>query len=174
MSLNGSNNTSTPATVDEEEADPVESVDGSDGALADEVRRLVEKKFTEVPVFERMLKQSAEGMDRAAARMQARLQDARELEYDAELEDLADAATRSPQDLALKRMDQLLDALKPDKDVLKPPAAAKASSAAGTRSKPATWWPAFSRLRAIGPPILPSPTKPIRAMRFPSVPSPAG
>ena len=38
LSLNGSNNTSTPATVDEEEADPVESVDGSDGALADEVR----------------------------------------------------------------------------------------------------------------------------------------
>src|SRR3712207_3354775 len=45
------------------------------------------------------------------------------------------------------------------------PAAAAASRAAGTMSKAVTWWPAFARFRAIGAPMLPSPTKPMRAMR---------
>ena len=54
-----------------------------------------------------------------------------------------------------------------------PPSAAKAATASGTTSKPVTWWPdppfAFSRLRAIGRPILPSPMKPIFAMDHPPV-----
>ena len=49
-------------------------------------------------------------------------------------------------------------------------ASAPASTAfavkAGTRSKTLRRWPAFSRLRAIGPPILPRPMNPIRAMGF--------
>src|SRR5271154_1734723 len=40
-----------------------------------------------------------------------------------------------------------------------PPALPRASSAAGTRSKPSTRWPALTRLAAIGPPMLPRPMK---------------
>src|SRR5882672_10290000 len=45
-----------------------------------------------------------------------------------------------------------------------PPAATRLSSAPALRSKPVTSWPAFSRLAAIGPPILPRPMKPIAVM----------
>src|SRR5689334_13406098 len=45
-----------------------------------------------------------------------------------------------------------------------PPFAARASAAFGTRSKPATRWPAPTRLAAIGAPILPSPINPIVAI----------
>src|ERR1700710_2958296 len=38
------------------------------------------------------------------------------------------------------------------------PVAAAASRSAGSRSKAVTWWPAFTRFAAIGPPMLPSPT----------------
>ncbi len=38
------------------------------------------------------------------------------------------------------------------------------SSAAATMSNPATAWPAAHKLRAIGPPMLPRPMKPIEVM----------
>src|SRR5438552_3865482 len=45
-----------------------------------------------------------------------------------------------------------------------PPAAPKFSTAVSLTSSPLTEWPALSRLRAIGKPMLPRPTKPIRAI----------
>jgi hypothetical protein len=45
-----------------------------------------------------------------------------------------------------------------------PPFLASASVALGTRSNAVTWWPAPTRLAAIGAPILPSPINPIVAI----------
>ena len=83
-------------------------------ALAGEVRALLEKKFQNAPVFGRMLEQSADAMDLAAKRMDGRLEAAEFGPFDPELEDIADAGIQGQQKLALKRLDQLLDALKPD------------------------------------------------------------
>src|SRR5271165_2590375 len=47
------------------------------------------------------------------------------------------------------------------------PAAAAVVFAASTRSKPATEWPALTRLAAIGPPMLPRPRNAILAMTLP-------
>jgi hypothetical protein len=89
--------------------------------LAGEVRALVEKKFENAAVFARMLKQAADGMDLAAKRMDARLEAAETGPFDPELEDIADAGIQGQQKLALKRLDQLLEALKPDKPGEAPP-----------------------------------------------------
>lgn len=83
--------------------------------LAGEVRALIEKKFESVAVFGRMLRQCAGAMDLAAKRMDSRLDAAEIGPFDLELEDIADAGIRDQQKLALKRLDQLLESLKPDK-----------------------------------------------------------
>src|SRR5262245_48084487 len=83
--------------------------------LAGEVRGLIAKKFENAAVFGRMLKQAADAMDLAAKRMDNRLEAAEVGPFDAELEDIANVGIQSQQRLALKRLDQLLDALKPDK-----------------------------------------------------------
>jgi hypothetical protein len=83
-------------------------------ALAGEVRTLLEKKFENAAVFGRMLKQSADAMDLAAKRMDNRLDAAEVGPFDPELEGIADNGIRAQQKLALKRLDQLLDALKPE------------------------------------------------------------
>lgn len=84
-------------------------------ALAGEVRALLEKKFQNAAVFGRMLQQSADAMDLAAKRLDSRLDAAEVGPFDPELEDIADAGIQGQQGLALKRLDQLLEALKPDK-----------------------------------------------------------
>ena len=83
--------------------------------LAGEVRALVEKKFENAAVFGRMLRQSADAMELAAKRIDSRLDAAEIGPFDQELEDLADVGIQSQQRLAIKRLDQLLEALKPDK-----------------------------------------------------------
>ena len=92
-------------------------------ALAGEVRALLEKKFQNAAVFGRMLEQSADAMDLAARRMDSRLEAAEFGPFDPELEDIADAGIQGQQKLALKRLDQLLDALKPDPPGEAPPMA---------------------------------------------------
>jgi hypothetical protein len=83
--------------------------------IAGDVRALLEKKFQDAAVFGRMLKQSADAMDLAAKRIDSRLDAAETGPFDLELEDIADAGIQSQQKLALKRLDQLLEALKPEK-----------------------------------------------------------
>jgi hypothetical protein len=90
-------------------------------ALAGDVRALLEKKFANAAVFGRMLKQSANAMDLAAKRMDNRLEAAEVGPFDQELEDIAEAGIQGQQKLALKRLDQLLEALKPDKPGEAPP-----------------------------------------------------
>jgi myosin heavy subunit len=82
--------------------------------LAKEVRALIEKKFEQAAVFGRMLRQAADAMDLAARRIDARLDATETGPFDLELEDIADAGIEGQQKLAVKRLDQLLDALKPD------------------------------------------------------------
>jgi hypothetical protein len=90
-------------------------------ALAGEVRAIIEKKFANAAVFGRMLRQAAEAMQLAAKRMDAQLETAEIGPFDQELEDIANAGIESQQKLALKRLDQLLEALKPDKQDAAPP-----------------------------------------------------
>jgi hypothetical protein len=89
--------------------------------LAEELRGLIEKKFANAAVFGRMLRQSADAMDLAAKRMDSRLESAEIGPFDLELEDIADAGIQAQQKLALKRLDQLLESLKPDKQDAAPP-----------------------------------------------------
>ncbi len=84
--------------------------------LAGEVRALLEKKFQSAAVFGRMLRQSADAMDLAGKRIDSRLDAAETGPFDLELEDIADAGIQSQQKLSLKRLDQLIESLKPDKN----------------------------------------------------------
>jgi hypothetical protein len=88
-------------------------------ALGKELRALTEKKFEKAAVFGRMLRQAADAMDLAAKRMDGRLDAAETGPFDQELENIADAGIQSQQKLAVRRIDQLLEALKPE-----PPAGA--------------------------------------------------
>ena len=92
--------------------------------LGEEAEAVIEKEFAQAPVFGRMVKQAAGAMRLAAKRMDGRLEAAENGPYDAELEDIADGSIRGQQQLAKDRLDQLLDALKPD-------AQPKADQAAG-------------------------------------------
>lgn len=91
-------------------------------ALAEDARSILEKKFAQAAVFGRMLRQSADAMDLAAKRIDSRLDAADTGPFDLELEDIADRGIQSQQKLALKRLDQLLEAVKPDKPTAPPPA----------------------------------------------------
>jgi hypothetical protein len=98
---------SLPALIDQQEG------------LARELRDLIDKQFENEPVFARMLRQSASAMDGAVNRLNERKEDVLDqLEgssaFDADLEARADRCIGFWQELALKRMDQLLEALKPE------------------------------------------------------------
>ena len=120
--------------------------------LAGEVRALIEKKFAGAAVFERMLRQSADAMDLAAKRMDSRLDSAETGPFDQELEEIADTGIRGQQRLAIKRLDQLLESLKPD-----PPGAAPKPMAGGmppdmppqAAGKPGDQLPPLAQLKAL-------------------------
>ena len=85
------------------------------GALAGEVRALVEKRFDRDPVFGRMLRHAAGAMEAAGERIGDWKQDALDFlppnPVDPELETLADREVARKQALALRRLDQILEAL---------------------------------------------------------------
>src|SRR5262249_43945560 len=92
------------------------------------IRALAEKRFTGLRVFARMLRQSADAMAQAAKRIDERREDVLDqLEdrsmFQADLEEKAQVGTLARQHLALKRLDQLLDSLKPDAEMMKAEAA---------------------------------------------------
>jgi len=87
--------------------------------LAVEVLQLAEEDFADLPVFVRVLKDSAKAMEKTADRVKDRVLDSNDAiaaaaAFDADLEKLNDAKVRRPMDLATRRLEQLLDALKPD------------------------------------------------------------
>jgi hypothetical protein len=96
--------------------------------LSEEVRTLIEKKFEEMKVFRRMMHQSADAMESASKKIKQHRDDILDQldginEFILELEEKAHQGILAKQQLALKRLDQLLDVLKPDKEMLaqKPP-----------------------------------------------------
>ena len=90
-------------------------LEASERALAVEVRNLSEREFTDLPVFARMLKDAAAAMEKAADRAKDRREDADPtLPFDPVLEKVKDDGVRRPMQLAQRRLEQLMDAVKPD------------------------------------------------------------
>ncbi len=89
--------------------------------IAVELRKLAENEFAPLPVFARLLTDAAKSIDTAREKIKARCDDADlAAAYDAELEAIQDRKVMRPMELALRRLEQLADALKPDDT--KPPA----------------------------------------------------
>ena len=125
-------------------------------ALAAEIRLFIDKRFSGVPVFARMLRQSAEAMDQAVVQLKARENSVvDQLEgisnFSTDLEVAADRRIRSRQDLALKRLDQLLESLKPDKEMFKPQPKKKDSDPMmqEPKGKPSDSLPPLAQLKAL-------------------------
>jgi len=80
--------------------------------IVEDVREL-EKEFAQLPVLARVLSESATAMDTAAKKVTSRLQDVDpSVAFDADLEKENDRKVTRPMKLALRRLEQLLDALK--------------------------------------------------------------
>jgi hypothetical protein len=86
-------------------------------ALAKEVRKFADDKTKEAKVFDTMLRQAADQMDKAAERVAERKADvvlADPAAFDAESETAADETTRRPMRAALRRLEQIVNSLKED------------------------------------------------------------
>ncbi|HVL11592.1 MAG TPA: hypothetical protein VM529_03455 [Gemmata sp.] len=111
--------------------------------IAEEVR-VLQKEFAPLPVLARLLEESARAMESAAKRADARVAEVDPaLAFDAELEVANDRRVKRPMDLAARRLEQLLDALKPDdpraksqKQPATPKGQAKSDPAAPPKSGP--------------------------------------
>jgi hypothetical protein len=85
--------------------------------LGEETQRLADEKFAGAKVFKHLLTRSAEAMQQASDRIEERADAAEkrpDLTLDLPAEQTADEETQKLQRAALRRMDQLLDALKPE------------------------------------------------------------
>lgn len=96
-------------------------LDETEFLLAEELRSLIEKQLEELPVFARLAEQAARAMERASEQVARRVGDTDLIQpFDLELEQAADARVRKPMELAIRRLDQILEALKqspnPDED----------------------------------------------------------
>lgn len=87
-------------------------------AIAVEVRVFGEKEFAPLPVLARLLAEAAAAMDTAADKAKVRREDALDADpnaaFDPELEAANDRKVSRPMTLALRRLQQLADALRPD------------------------------------------------------------
>ncbi len=83
--------------------------------IVTEVRKLAANEFAPLPVFARLLNDSAQAMDTAREKIKARCDDADlAAAFDPDLEALNDRKVLRPMELALRRLEQLANALKPD------------------------------------------------------------
>lgn len=85
--------------------------------LAEDVRGLSDKRFEKLPIIRRLLKESSDAMDLAGTRIRERVEDIvadPNQEFDAAVESAAAERFRQPMRLALRRLDQLIEALKPE------------------------------------------------------------
>ena len=89
---------------------------GRERSLAPEVRGLIDKRFDNLPVLQRLLNEAADSLEVAEQRIGDRLEDIVAADanqgFDAKVEADAAARFRTPMTRALRRLDQLLDALK--------------------------------------------------------------
>jgi hypothetical protein len=88
-------------------------------ALAVEVLELAGQDFSELPVFVRVLKDAATAMEKASDRAKDHREAGQDIidgltTFEADLEMVNAVKVRRPMDLATRRLEQLLDALKPD------------------------------------------------------------
>ncbi len=86
-------------------------------ALAKEIRAFAEDKTKELKVFDAMLRQAADQMERAAERIAERKADivlADPSAFDAESEAAADETARRPMRTALRRLEQIVNSLQDD------------------------------------------------------------
>ncbi len=93
--------------------------------LADELDQLIEGSFKSIRVVSKMLGHATEAMRQSAARIDARLEDIKIAQdanepFDPEREEKLHSAVVRWQDMAVRRIDQLLDSLKPDKELPSP------------------------------------------------------
>lgn len=85
--------------------------------IAVEVRQLAEKEFAPLPVLARLLSDAANAIDAAREKVKARCDDADlGAAFDPDLEAANDRKVSRPMGLALRRLQQLADALKPDEE----------------------------------------------------------
>jgi hypothetical protein len=83
--------------------------------IAIEVRKLAEADFASLPVLARLLTDAANAIDAAREKVKTRCDDADlAAAHDADLEAANDRKVMRPMTLALRRLEQLADALKPD------------------------------------------------------------
>lgn len=89
--------------------------------LADELDSLIQQKFQPIKVVARLLEQSAEAMRQTAKKIDERNDDinarGENEPFEVANEDRLQLGILNWQELALRRLDQLLEALKPDKDM---------------------------------------------------------
>ena len=87
-------------------------------ALGVEVRTLAEREFAELLVFERIVKDAAGAIDKAAEKAKVRRQDAVDADpdaaFDPDLEKANAGRVRRPMTLALRRLEEVLEVLKPE------------------------------------------------------------
>ena len=98
----------------------------SQTALAEEVAQFAAKNLAPLPVFDKLAGQASSAMRLAAKRVTARGEDVADLDpnaaYDPVAEAVAAKRVNQPMALALRRLDQIVDALQPDpKDATKKP-----------------------------------------------------
>src|SRR5262249_30509381 len=102
---------------------------------AEELMHLVDGEFKPIKVAAKMLEMSAEALKLAAARIEARREDikARAIDepFDPVLEEKLQAGIARWQRTALRRLDQFLDALKPDKEGKRQGASAEGGGGGG-------------------------------------------
>lgn len=108
-------------------------------SLAREVRSYSESSLTDAPVFERLTDQAAEMMERAVARLKERKEDALTLSvFVPATESAADDAVRKPMREALRRLEQIVQAIEDKPKSLNQKAAdsSPADGATASRAKP--------------------------------------
>jgi hypothetical protein len=92
-------------------------------SLAVEVTALADREFKDLIVFARIVKDAAEAMEKAGDRAKIRRQDALDADldtpFDTDLEKANAARVQRPMALALRRLEQVLEALKPDSQTAK-------------------------------------------------------
>jgi hypothetical protein len=92
-------------------------------SLATEVAALAEREFKDLLVFARIVKDAAEAMEKAGDRAKIRRQDALDADpdtpFDADLEKSNAGRVGRPMELALRRLEQVLEALKPENPMAK-------------------------------------------------------
>jgi len=92
--------------------------------LAEELRTFIEKNLTDLPVFSKLAEQSSDAMVRAGRYVAERKDDVldpdRIVAFDLEGEKASASKIRRPMETALRRLDQILDALDEKKDKAPP------------------------------------------------------